>query len=79
MRIDEIKKAMINDGNDIYFIRNGRESGISSEVMNSVFTFHAWYGVDSKDFKNFDEMLRDKFFGGQALVDFINEADVYFC
>ena len=79
MKISEIRKAMIDDGNDIYFMYNGRESGVSSTVVDSAFIFHTWHGTNTKSFDNFDAMVRDKFFGGRALKDFVNEIDVYFC
>ena len=79
MSVDEIKNAMINDGNDIYFVHNGRESGVSTTVMNSVFIFHAWFGAVTKDFKGFDEMIHDRFFGGKSIVDLVNTVDIYIC
>ena len=79
MSISKIRNSMINDGNDIYFIYNDRESGIASTVHNSVFIFHAWYGADTKDFNSFDEMIRDKIFGGKSIIDLVDIVDIGFC
>ncbi len=79
MSIKEVKKAMIDDGNDIYFMHNGRKAGISTTVKNSVFVFNAWYGSDTKEFNSFDEAIHAKFFGGDSIIDLVNTTDIYFC
>lgn len=79
MSIKEVKKAMLDNGNDIYFMHNGREAGISTTVTNSVFVFNAWYGSDTREFKNFDEAVYVKFFGGDSIADLVNKTDIYFC
>lgn len=79
MSINKIKNAMIDDGNDIYFVHNGCEAGVSSTVINSAFIFNAWYGSDTKIFNDFDEMIHAKFFGNDSIVDLVNTTDIYFC
>ena len=79
MNVNNIKKAMINDGNDMYFTYNGYNSGVSSTVVNSVFVFHAWYGSNTKEFTSFDKMINDTFFDGNSIIELVETIDIHFC
>lgn len=69
MSITDIRKAMLESGNDIYFVCDGRRCGIESEFDNGVPTFVAWCGPLTKQYNNFEDMITDKIFNNKSLLE----------
>ena len=55
--------------NDVIFTYNGKKSGITAEVRDSVPTFQVWHGSDMKEYKDVDALMRDRFFSGKSIND----------
>lgn len=68
MIINNVKSDLLS-GNDLYFIVDDMESGVSSEVLNNVFTFTMWYGTEIKNTNSIDEVLFAPFFGGKSILE----------
>lgn len=62
--------------NDVVFVYNGKKSGVTSEVKNSVPTFQTWHGSETKEYNNIADVMNDAFYGGKSLNDLANEIDI---
>ncbi|WP_461223824.1 hypothetical protein [Lacticaseibacillus suihuaensis] len=69
MSASEIKKMIAYDYADVGFVVNGKQSGVASEVHDSVPTYQAWYGNATKAYDNIDDLMADEFFGGHSLTE----------
>lgn len=69
MSADELRNELAYEWNDVEFIYNGKRSGITSEVHNSIPTFYVWYGDEEKEYSDVDEVMSDKFFDGKSLAE----------
>ena len=78
MTIEKLKKEMLDNANDVWFICDGKESGVESEVVDSIFSFRCWYGRETKTFRDFDSMITDKFFGDKSLIDLMKKVEFNF-
>ena len=74
----EIKRIISECCNDVIFTFNGKKSGITSEVHDSIPTFQAWHGSDTKEYDNIDDVMSDKFFSGKSINDLVNEVEFTF-
>lgn len=61
--------------NDVVFVYNGKKSGVTSEVEDSVPTFQAWHGNEVKEYSTVDDVMSDPFYSGKSLNDLINKVD----
>lgn len=69
--------SLLNDScNDIYFIYNGKNGGVTSEVHNYKRTYHAWYGEKIVDYTSLDEILESTLFGGKKLLELVGDIDI---
>ena len=66
---NKIKKIISDCCNDVLFIYNGKKSGITSTVKNSIPTFQVWYGEKTKEYNDIDSVMSDNFFDGKSLND----------
>lgn len=64
---DKIKKIISDCCDDVFFTYNGKKSGITSTVENSIPTFQVWYGEKTKEYKDIDSVMSDNFFDGKSL------------
>lgn len=64
--------------NDVMFTYKHKASGITSEVKDYAQIFHAWYGSETKDYNNVDELMADPFFDGKSINDLIGEIEFLF-
>ena len=69
MQRQELKNIIADCCNDVIFTYNGKKSGVTSEVHDSIPTFQAWHGSVSKEYSNLDEVLNDKFYSGKSLYE----------
>lgn len=69
MSADELRRELIYEWNDVEFIYNGKRSGVTSEVYDSIPTFSVWYGEKEKEYSDIDEVMSDKFFDGKSLAE----------
>ena len=76
MSIEQLKDLILSCVNDVYFIFNGRECGVSSQVNNYVPVYECWYGDKIKEYSNVDDLLGDLFFDGRSIVDIIQDLEV---
>lgn len=65
--------------NDILFSYNGKESGITSTVLNYNPTFQVWHGNETKEFNKISELLEDKFFSGKSIEELLNLVEFEIC
>lgn len=78
MTINDIKYAMLNDGNMVCFSYNDRQCGLDIEGGIPSFRFQAWCGSDSKYYGDFDELVSDEFFDGRSLKSLLNIVEFSF-
>lgn len=77
MNLNELRKIIADDYNDIEFLYNEKPCGISSEVFNYIPTFQMWYGNKIKEYKSVDDLILDNFFDGKSLLRIINKIKFY--
>lgn len=78
MKTADLKKIIMECCNDVLFVYDGKKSGITAEVQDSVPTFQAWHGSDTKDYSGVDDLMTDKFFSGKSVSDLIDVVDFAF-
>lgn len=69
MSADELRDEISEQWNDVEFIYNGKQSGISPECHDSVPVYYMWYGDKEKEYSDIDEVMADKFFDGKSLSE----------
>lgn len=69
MSADELRDEISEQWNDVEFIYNGKQSGISPESHDSVPVYYMWYGNKEKEYSDIDEVMSDKFFDGKSLSE----------
>ena len=74
----ELKNIIAACLDDVLFTHNGKRSGVTSEVKNSIPTFQAWHGSATKEYDNIDNLMEDKFFSGKSLVDLLGVVEFTF-
>lgn len=72
MNKEELKNIIADCCNDIVFVYRDKQAGVTSEVSDYIPTFQAWYGNDTKEYDNMDDVMNDPFFGGKSLADLID-------
>lgn len=65
--LSKLKKAMIYDGNGIYFTYKGLKCGMDINAHDSVYTFNIWFGTVSKEYDDFDKAINDPVFNGESI------------
>lgn len=78
MNRDELKNIIMECCNDVLFSYNRKQSGITSEVKDSVPTFQVWHGSDTKEYTSVDDLMEDKFFSGKSINDLFGETTFTF-
>lgn len=78
MTKQELKNIISDCCNDVVFTYNGKKSGITSEVHNSISTFQVWHGNETKEYDNVDDVVSDKFYSGKSINDLMNDVDFSF-
>jgi len=74
----ELKEIISECCNDVLFVHNGKQSGITSEVKDSVPTFQVWHGSETKEYSEIDNLLSDKFYSGKSIDDLIGKTEFTF-
>lgn len=69
MSPDELRDEVVDQLNDVEFVYNGKQSGISPEFHDSVPVYYMWYGNKEKEYSDIDEVMTDKFFDGKSLSE----------
>ena len=64
--------------NDVVFVYNGKKSGVTSEVEDSVPTFQVWHGNDVKEYGTVDDVMSDPFYSGKSINDLLNKVEFMF-
>lgn len=64
--------------NDVVFVYNGKKSGVTSEVEDSVPTFQVWHGNEVKEYSTVDDVMNDPFYSGKSINDLLNKVDFMF-
>lgn len=78
MKLDNLKQIISECCNDVIFVYNGLESGVTSEVHNSVPIFQVWHGTQVREYFSVDTLISDKFFSGKSIADLIGQVDFTF-
>lgn len=78
MTRQELKNIIADCCNDVMFTYNGKKSGVTSEVHNSIPTFQVWYGSKTKEYDNVDDVMSDKFYDGKSINDLMNDVKFTF-
>ena len=73
MNTAELRQIIKEAYNDVVFVYNEKQSGVTSEVCNSIPTFQVWYGEYIKEYSNIDDLMTDKFYDGKSLDELIDE------
>lgn len=74
----EIANIISDCCNDVIFTYNGKKSGITSEVKDSIPTFQVWHGSETKEYGNVDDVMNDKFYSGKSINDLVGVVDFTF-
>lgn len=69
---DKLRNIILECCNDVLFVYNGKKSGITSEVHDSVPTFQVWHGSNIKEYSDVDALMSDKFFGGKSVNELLD-------
>lgn len=75
MTIPKIRQLILDCCNDITFVYNDLQSGVTSLVNDSVVVYQAWHGSKIKEYSNIDEVLNDKFYSGRSIAELIPIVD----
>ena len=51
---------------------------MTSEVHDSIPTFQIWYGSETKEYDNVDDVIYDKFFDGKSIKDLLDSIEFTF-
>jgi hypothetical protein len=78
MTLEQITTVISECCNDVYFVYNGKKSGVTSEVYNSRPLFQSWYGDATKEYISVETLINDKFFSGKSIADLVGEVE-FFC
>lgn len=78
MTIDYIKDIIAGCCNDVWFAYNGKPSGVTSEVEDSIPTFQVWHGDDIKYYSTVEEVVTDKFYSGKSIEDLVGVVEFDF-
>lgn len=72
MTVDILRDTIKNCVNDVIFTHNGKQSGITSTVRDFKPTFQAWHGDKTKEYIDVNDVLKDKFYSGNSLLDLLD-------
>ena len=75
MNKNELRKIINDCCNDVWFVYNGKKSGITSEVKNYVPKFQAWHGDSIKYYDNVNDVMNDDFYSGKSLIELIDSGE----
>ena len=75
MNKNELRKIISDCCNDVWFVYNGKKSGITSEVKNYVPKFQAWHGDSIKYYDNVNDVMNDDFYSGKSLAELIDSKE----
>lgn len=78
MKLDDIKSIISDCLNDVLFEYNGKKSGITSEVHDSIPTFQVWHGTEIKEYNSIDDVINDKFYSGKSIADLVGKVTFSF-
>ncbi len=73
-----IKRGLQELNGDLIFNYNGKESGVTFEILNYIPTYQVWYGDKVKYYKDLNKLLNDKFYDGMSIKDFANDVEFEF-
>lgn len=76
MSKDKLRQILSECCNDISFSYRGVKSGVTVEVRDYIPTYQAWYGDDTREYGNIDEVMDDKFYNGKSLNDLVKEVEI---
>ena len=74
----DLKEALLVRYWDIHFTFNSLPCGVETEFHDSIPSFESWYGNKSKKYTDFDELIHDKFFGGNSLQELKDTVELAF-
>lgn len=72
MTIAELRHSIIDCANELHFEYHGKKCGLDQEIHDSIPVYEIWCGENLKQHTDFDEMIRDKFFNGESIINLLN-------
>jgi len=78
MTIDTIVNVISECCNDVIFTYKGVSAGVTSEVINYIPIYQAWYGEAIKYYSDVNDVVNDKMYSGKSIIELINEVDFRF-
>lgn len=78
MKQSELTQIIKECCNDVLFIYNGKKSGVTSTVEDSVPTFQVWHGDNIKEYNTVEDVMSDPFYSGKSINDLIGTVDFTF-
>lgn len=78
MKAIELKRIISECCNAVTFTYQGKPCGIEAEVYDSVPIYHTWYGDETSEYANVDDVMKDQFFGGKSLAELIEIVELNF-
>ena len=69
MSVADLRNIISGCCNDVIFTYNGQLSGITAVVVEYVPTFQVWHGSSTKEYKDINTLITDKFFSGKSIND----------
>lgn len=77
MTIKKLYEILDDCCNDIRFEYKGKPSGVMPEVENMKRTYHLWFGDDTVDCYNVDDVINAAFFDGSSIKEIIDDVEIY--
>ena len=72
----DIREALENCCEDVYFTYDGKESGVTATVKDSVPLYQSWHGSSVKYYCSIDAVMEDKFYSGKSIIDLIGLVEI---
>lgn len=71
MTIADLRRNIVECANEMHFEHHGKKCGLDQEIHDSVPVYEIWCGENLKKHSDFDELIRDKFFDGESIINLL--------
>lgn len=76
MSVEKLKQIITSCVNDIVFLLEGKQCGVTSQVKDYSPTYQCWCGDKTQEYDDIDVLLEDRFFDGRNLKDLILNVEI---
>lgn len=72
MTIAELRRNVVDCANEMHFEYHGKKCGLDREIHDSIPVYEIWCSENLKQHTDFEEMIHDKFFDGESIINLLN-------